>query len=67
MQRELRRLRHELFWHETDDARAEYRRGEARTYSNADELISDLALEPKPKASRQRTQRSPSRKGALAS
>jgi prevent-host-death family protein len=45
MQRELRQLRHDLFWHETDEARAEYRRGEARSYLSADELISDLGLE----------------------
>ena len=58
MQRELRRLRHEMFWHDVETAEEEYRRGEAHAYENADELIAALDLKaPAPKSRSRRASR----------
>ncbi len=45
MEAELRRLRHEAFWHGVHEATEEYRRGEAKVYDDVEELIADLGLE----------------------
>lgn len=46
LQRELRELRHQLFWQEVGAARAEHRAGHTRVYDEADELIVELGLDP---------------------
>ena len=45
LQRDLKRLRHDLFWQGVEEAEAEHRAGLSRTYENADEMIEDLGLE----------------------
>jgi prevent-host-death family protein len=45
MQRDLKRMRHELFWHGVVEAEAEHRSGQSRTFDNAESLIADLGLE----------------------
>ena len=45
LQRDVKRLRHELFWQGVAEAEAEHRAGQSQTYESADALIEDLGLE----------------------
>jgi prevent-host-death family protein len=46
LQRDLKQLRHELFWQDVRAAESEHRAGQSQEYKNADALITDLQLEP---------------------
>lgn len=45
MQRDVKRLRQELFWQGVAEAEADHRAGLSRQYESASELIADLDLE----------------------
>ena len=45
MQRDLKQLRHDLFWQGVATAEAEHQAGQSRVYESADALIEDLGLE----------------------
>lgn len=45
LRRDLKRLRHELFWQGVAEAEAEHRSGQSRTYDDVEQLIADLELE----------------------
>lgn len=45
LQRDVKRLRHELFWQGVAEAEAEHQTGQSQTYESADALIEDLGLE----------------------
>jgi prevent-host-death family protein len=45
LQRDVKRLRHELFWRGVGEAEVEHRDGQSQTYESADALINDLGLE----------------------
>ncbi len=45
MERDLKRLRHELFWRGVAESEAEHRAGLSGSYESADDLIADLGLE----------------------
>lgn len=44
-ERELRELRHRVFWQDVDEAAAEHESGEGVVYDDAEALIRDLGLE----------------------
>jgi prevent-host-death family protein len=59
-EQELRKLRHQVFWREVDEAQAEHERGEGVVYDDGEALIGALGLEeaaPKRPARRRRSTR----------
>jgi prevent-host-death family protein len=44
LRREIRRLRHELFWQGVAEAEAEHATGQSKSYASADDAIADLGL-----------------------
>ena len=68
-ERELRELRHRVFWQDVDEASAEHKRGEGVVYDDVDARIRDMGLEeePAPKRPARRRRVSPAQPVTTAS